>query len=42
MLRVLHRILETSAVIPTAIDHLVKHSWIVVEDGKEQLMGKND
>ena len=28
--------------IPSAIDHLVKHNWIVVVDGREQLMGKND
>ena len=42
MLRVPYRIPETPAVIPAAIDQLVKHNWIMKKDCREQLMGKND
>jgi len=41
VLRVAHRLPEPPAVIPAAIDQLVKHNWIMMKDSREQLMGQN-
>ena len=40
--RVPHRLQEPLAVIPAAIDQLVKHSWILMKGCREQFMGKSD